>query len=104
MPLRDHTFDTVLFVWSLHHIADPLAAWREAARVVRAEGRVIAVSARPEPPIDDEIGHALHEIERAGWPGRGGRRRPSGARRAARSRGRCRRARVRTIARTNRRS
>jgi SAM-dependent methyltransferase len=56
MPLRDRAFDTVLFVWSLHHMAHPLAAWREAARVVRTEGRVIAVSARPEPPTDDEIG------------------------------------------------
>ena len=55
LPLRDRTIDTVLFVWSLHHMADPLAAWREAARVVRVEGRVIAVSARPEPPTD-EIG------------------------------------------------
>ena len=53
MPLRDHTVDTALFMWSLHHIADPVAAVREAARVVRAEGRVIAVSARPEPPTDD---------------------------------------------------
>ena len=53
MPLRDHTVDTALFVWSLHHIADPVAALRDAARVVRAEGRVIAVSARPEPPTDD---------------------------------------------------
>ena len=53
LPLRDRTIDTALFVWSLHHIADPVAAVREAARVVRAEGRVIAVSARPEPPTDD---------------------------------------------------
>ena len=55
MPLRDRTVDTAVFVWSLHHIADPVAAVCEAARVVRAAGRVIAVSARPEPPTD-EIG------------------------------------------------
>ena len=53
MPLRDHTVDTALFVWSLHHIADPLAALREAVRVVRPEGRIIVVAAQSEPQTDD---------------------------------------------------
>jgi SAM-dependent methyltransferase len=53
MPLRDHAVDTAIFVWSLHHIADPVAAVRDAARIVRPDGCVIAVSARPEPPTDD---------------------------------------------------
>ena len=67
MPLRDRTVDTALFVWSLHHIADPVAAVREAARVVRAEGRVIAVSARPEPPTDD-IGQLFLSLNELGGP------------------------------------
>ena len=67
MPLRDRTVDTALFVWSLHHIADPVAAVREAARVVRSEGRVIAVSARPEPPTDD-IGRLFTRLNELGGP------------------------------------
>lgn len=67
MPLRGRTIDTALFVWSLHHIADPVAAVREAARVVRAEGRVIAVSARPEPPTD-EIGRTFMRLNELAGP------------------------------------
>ncbi|MEO8693705.1 MAG: class I SAM-dependent methyltransferase [Acidimicrobiales bacterium] len=66
MPLRDHVVDTAIFVWSLHHIAQPVAALRDAARIVRPGGRVIVIAARPEPQ-PDEIGQIftrLNELDR----------------------------------------
>jgi ubiquinone/menaquinone biosynthesis C-methylase UbiE len=42
LPFDDGSFDAALFVGALHHVPDPLAALREAARVVRAGGRLFA--------------------------------------------------------------
>lgn len=53
VPFTGQYFDAVTFVWSLQHIGDPVAAVREARRVLRADGRVVVVSATPENVPDD---------------------------------------------------
>jgi SAM-dependent methyltransferase len=42
LPFDDGSFDAALFVGALHHVPDPLAALREAARVVTPGGRLLA--------------------------------------------------------------
>ena len=67
IPLRDHVVDAALFVWSLHLITEPVAALREAARVVRPDGRLIVVAARSEPQTDD-IGRLFMRLNELGSP------------------------------------
>lgn len=45
LPFRDGTFDAVTHLWCLYHLDDPVAAIREAARVLRAGGRYYASTA-----------------------------------------------------------
>ena len=59
LPLPDDSVDCAVFVWVLHLVNDAAATMREAARVVRPGGRVIAVSADPDNHPDDEIGAAM---------------------------------------------
>lgn len=40
LPIADATADAVLLAYVLFHLADPMAALREAARVLRRDGRV----------------------------------------------------------------
>jgi SAM-dependent methyltransferase len=45
LPFRDGVFDAVTHLWCLYHIEEPLAAIREARRVLRAGGRYYACTA-----------------------------------------------------------
>jgi ubiquinone/menaquinone biosynthesis C-methylase UbiE len=53
LPFRSGSMSAATFVWSLHHIGDPSSALREARRTVSSGGRVIVVSATPEPSPDE---------------------------------------------------
>ncbi len=53
LPLAAGSVDAVVYVWVLHHIGDIDAALREAKRVLRPRGRVVAVSGLSEPAGDD---------------------------------------------------
>jgi SAM-dependent methyltransferase len=53
IPFAGQSFDAVTFVWSLHHIGDPVNALREAGRVLRVDGHILVVSATPENIPDD---------------------------------------------------
>lgn len=64
LPLRDGGCANVVFVAALHAIRDVEGALREAARVVRPGGRVVAISA-PDPsvrPAGDEFVPLLAEL------------------------------------------
>lgn len=41
LPFEDESFDTILFTDVLEHLAEPAAAMREAARILRAGGKLI---------------------------------------------------------------
>lgn len=59
LPFADESVETALFVWVLQLVDDPAASLREAARIVRPGGRVVALFARAEDHPDDEIARAL---------------------------------------------
>ncbi|HEY5874419.1 MAG TPA: methyltransferase domain-containing protein [Ilumatobacteraceae bacterium] len=69
LPMARASVDAVTFVWVLHHVDDPVAALREAGRVVRPGGSVIHVSGlaaeRSDDPIDIVHGR-LNDVLRPG--------------------------------------
>jgi len=56
LPFADGAFDTVTFVACLNHIPYREAALREARRVVKPDGRLIATMINP---VLGDIGHAI---------------------------------------------
>lgn len=56
LPFADASFDTVTFVACLNHIPDRAGALREAHRVLRPGGRVVATMIDP---VLGEVGHRL---------------------------------------------
>jgi SAM-dependent methyltransferase len=70
LPFRARAFDAAAFVWSLHHISEPGAALREAARVVGPGGRIVAVAGPSMQGPDDEIRHAHARLDAALRPTR----------------------------------
>jgi ArsR family transcriptional regulator len=70
LPFRDEAFDACHSAMALHHVADPAAAIREMARVVRPGGRVMvtAFGSHDEDWMREELAHrwlgfAREEIE-----------------------------------------
>ncbi|HEV8360784.1 MAG TPA: methyltransferase domain-containing protein [Candidatus Thermoplasmatota archaeon] len=70
LPFPDASFDRVLFLVSLHHIADQPQALREARRVLRPGGRaaVFEMDARQRGPrwihaLPVRLGHAIHLLD-----------------------------------------
>lgn len=59
LPLPDSCVDTTIFVWVLQLVADPMQTLREAARVTRPGGHVIAILSNADNHPDDEIGTIL---------------------------------------------
>jgi SAM-dependent methyltransferase len=69
LPLRTASVDAVLFVWVLHHVGDLRAALREAARVVRDGGRVVAMSGYAA-PVDDDVDPIFRRLDESLRPER----------------------------------
>jgi ubiquinone/menaquinone biosynthesis C-methylase UbiE/DNA-binding transcriptional ArsR family regulator len=65
LPLPDASFDLVLMQMVLHHADDPAAALAEAARVLRAGGRLVVIDLAPHdnPDCLQRLAHR--------WPGFG---------------------------------
>lgn len=66
LPFRDAVFDAAAAAFVLNHLADPAAALRETARVVRPGGAVLAsvFAAGDEHPAKDVVDRALYDL---GW-------------------------------------
>lgn len=64
LPFDDGYFDVVVSRSAVHHFADPAAAFREMARVVRRGGRVITVDVTAAETAEDAALHNALEIIR----------------------------------------
>ncbi len=63
LPAADGAFDLATTIRSLHHIADPVGALRELARVTRPGGTVVVIDQiAPNDPAEAE---AIHRFEQA---------------------------------------
>ena len=62
LPLADDSVDTAVFVWVLHLVHDPSVTLTEAARVVRAGGRVAAITNNATFDPDDEIAPIIDRL------------------------------------------
>lgn len=71
LPFADNTFDIALFTLSLHHHPDPALALKEAARVLRTNGRILVLEPKPESEIQrlcnifENEDHRLHRAAKA---------------------------------------
>jgi len=64
LPFEDASFDVVVSRSAVHHFPDPIAAFREMARVVKPAGRVITVDVQSAETPDEAALHNALEILR----------------------------------------
>jgi SAM-dependent methyltransferase len=75
LPFADESFDHVWMMWFLEHVADPVAALREARRVLVPDGRITAIEvdystcrAEPSTPAFEAlIDTMVRGMAEAGW-------------------------------------
>ena len=72
LPIDDHRLDIALVTLVLHHVADPAAALREVARVLKADGRLVLVDMLPHDrdTYRQQMGHVwlgFSEDQVTGW-------------------------------------
>jgi ubiquinone/menaquinone biosynthesis C-methylase UbiE len=75
LPFGEESFDHVWMMWFLEHVADPVAALREARRVLVAGGGITAIEvdystcrAEPSTPALEALIRAMvHSMAASGW-------------------------------------
>lgn len=75
LPFGDESFDHVWMMWLLEHVADPIAALREAKRVLVPDGAITAIEvdystcrAEPSTPALEALFRAMVQgMTAAGW-------------------------------------
>jgi ArsR family transcriptional regulator len=72
LPIEDATLDAAVAVLVLHHIAEPAAVLREAARVLKPNGRLLIADMLPHDREEykQQMGHiwlGFAEDQLAGW-------------------------------------
>ena len=72
LPLDDASFDIATLCLVLHHVADPSAVLREAARILKPGGRTLIVDMLPHDreAYRQEMGHrwlGFADVELTGW-------------------------------------
>jgi SAM-dependent methyltransferase len=67
LPFRGEVFDAVVLRAALHHLAEPAAALRQAARVTRPGGAVVVLDkAAPEEPAACALRNAVERLRHPG--------------------------------------
>jgi ubiquinone/menaquinone biosynthesis C-methylase UbiE len=66
LPFPDQMFDAVLALWSLNHVREPEAVFREVHRALKPAGRFLAVLEDMEPSWRDLWGGAVRRLARYG--------------------------------------
>ncbi len=64
LPFEDASFDVVVSRSAVHHFPQPVAAFREMARVVRTGGRVVTVDVQSSESSDEAALHNALEVLR----------------------------------------
>jgi SAM-dependent methyltransferase len=66
LPFTDQVFDSVLAFWTINHVSDPKAVFREVWRVVRRGGRFLVALEDMEPTLVDLLRGTLLNFSMAG--------------------------------------
>ncbi len=69
-PIREGTFDTIVFAGSFYYLASPLAGLQTAAALLRPGGRVVILS--PASPLFAPLVPVYSQEDYAGFAGRAG--------------------------------
>jgi ArsR family transcriptional regulator len=77
LPIEDATLDVAVLILVLHHVAEPIAVLRQAARALKPAGRLLIADMQPHDRVEyrQQMGHVwlgFADEQLAGWLARAG--------------------------------